>query len=600
MSVENNQNIGGGIVGVSDDTRHDRAHKYWLSLLSNRAMPTIADLTAERLGEFKTQSFLIAIAGQDKSPVVSFVGKEIFTGLDCPPLKPGASLDNVADDSLLSKLTDEFSEIQNSCEPIQFDVGVFNSAKDFPSKGVLMPFGAAESVQFIWGVLSDRKVEAPAEVSFDAPADDLSFDGGSDGSSQFDTVLSEDNSFEADEVFNSDAVESEVIVEEDSFFENERLSGFDVYQDKYEGEAYHITDVATIERSDLGTGKVSSEVYLGFDDRADTCEGEAYDISEVVTCEGAVVFYDDDQSKFDQSDISDTNDGFAGSIAEADEESGFDGFAGVSDGDLNPTAKPNEVPPEPEPESGPDPEIEPELQAEEHQAEDSFDEGTQESPEKKFEEDQEEELEEELENEVPFFNILADGRTAADGVVHVNQRSRLSLYSVLAKAYALYEESQDDRDTYASILKATGIREQARAPFTPIIKLVFGKDFDKTRITEYAAALSYARRNGQTSETLEGFLTNQPGGIKGCVQSERISKRQDKGMAGDVVLETAKEKLRAEKPMASVKLKLAGEEEFVLLIGRRGTSKGVIEIIKPLDENSSFVDPIIKRATKVS
>ena len=38
------------------------------------------------------------------------------------------------------------------------------------------------------------------------------------------------------------------------------------------------------------------------------------------------------------------------------------------------------------------------------------------------------------------------------------------------------------------------MKAQARAPMTPIVKLVFGADYDKTRLTEFAAALSYAER----------------------------------------------------------------------------------------------------------
>ncbi|MCK5041448.1 MAG: hypothetical protein KAR62_04105 [Sphingomonadales bacterium] len=540
----------------TDSGRHEKAHQYWLSLLSGRAMPTIADLTAEQLSEFKTHSFLVAIVGHDKSPVVSFAGKEIFAGDGASALKAGTSLDTVAPDSLLASLATEFSEIQNSFKPIEFDAGLLGGSLDHPSIGMLMPFGASGSVQFVWGVLSDPEVDvaAPAaDLSFDA---DPSFDSGADGASQFDEALSEDGGFEAEDAF-------EHPVTEDDFNEKERLSGFDVYADSYEGEAFHISDIATSERSDLGIGDVPSDIYLGFDDRADSFEGEAYEMSEVVTEESSIVFYDED-SGFDQGEEVESDEGFAGSIAEVGEETGFDGFADVDDA---PSVAAIAT----------EPEEEPVVETEDD------------TPEP-------EELEEE--NDVPFFNVLADGRTAADGVVHVDQRSRLSLYDVLAKAFALYEQSQQDRDTYLSILKATGIREQLRAPFTPIIKLVFGKEFDKTRITEYAAALSFARRNGQTSETLSGFLANQPGGIKGCVQAERISKREDKGIAGDVVLEAAKEKLRSEKAIGKVEVDVAGDDEFVLLLGRRGSADGVVEIIKPLTEKRSFVDPVIKRAIK--
>ena len=49
-------------------------------------------------------------------------------------------------------------------------------------------------------------------------------------------------------------------------------------------------------------------------------------------------------------------------------------------------------------------------------------------------------------------------------------------------------------DDYAEILADAGVKGQARAPMTPIVKLVFGADYDKARLTEFAAALSYGER----------------------------------------------------------------------------------------------------------
>src|SRR3546814_10358536 len=49
-------------------------------------------------------------------------------------------------------------------------------------------------------------------------------------------------------------------------------------------------------------------------------------------------------------------------------------------------------------------------------------------------------------------------------------------------------------EDYAEILDDAGLKVQARAPMTPIVKLIFGAGHDKARLTEYAAALSHARR----------------------------------------------------------------------------------------------------------
>ena len=59
---------------------------------------------------------------------------------------------------------------------------------------------------------------------------------------------------------------------------------------------------------------------------------------------------------------------------------------------------------------------------------------------------------------------------------------------------------------------------------TPIVKLVFGADYDKTRLTEYAAVLGHARRIGVARGGLAAFLDSVEGGIKGVVAAERAAR----------------------------------------------------------------------------
>ena len=60
---------------------------------------------------------------------------------------------------------------------------------------------------------------------------------------------------------------------------------------------------------------------------------------------------------------------------------------------------------------------------------------------------------------------------------------------------------------------------------TPVIKLVFGADYDKTRLTEYATALTHAHRIGLGAGQLGEYLANAPGGLKGVITDERRTKR---------------------------------------------------------------------------
>ena len=55
---------------------------------------------------------------------------------------------------------------------------------------------------------------------------------------------------------------------------------------------------------------------------------------------------------------------------------------------------------------------------------------------------------------------------------------------------------------------------------TPIVKLVFGVDYDKARLTEFAAALSYAQRQDVHLGEFKSFIENQAGGLKAPVERE--------------------------------------------------------------------------------
>ncbi len=120
---------------------------------------------------------------------------------------------------------------------------------------------------------------------------------------------------------------------------------------------------------------------------------------------------------------------------------------------------------------------------------------------------------------------LGHARASAEQARSADQRSRASLYRALGHAYDFALAAEADPQDYAELLADAGLKRQARAPMTPIVKLVFGAGYDKTRLTEFAAALSWARRNdlgaGNLAAALEGFA----GGLKGVVADERAARR---------------------------------------------------------------------------
>jgi hypothetical protein len=102
---------------------------------------------------------------------------------------------------------------------------------------------------------------------------------------------------------------------------------------------------------------------------------------------------------------------------------------------------------------------------------------------------------------------------------------------------------------------------------TPIVKLVFGAAYDKTRLTEFAAALCWARRENLLPGTLAQVLEDFDGGLKGVVAAERRARRP--APRPDRAAEI-RDRLRTMPAFAHIEIELPEtEEEFVLLVGRR-------------------------------
>lgn len=101
---------------------------------------------------------------------------------------------------------------------------------------------------------------------------------------------------------------------------------------------------------------------------------------------------------------------------------------------------------------------------------------------------------------------------------------------------------------------------------TPIVKLVFGIDYDKARLTEFAAALSYAQRRQVGTGGFQQLIEQQPGGLKALVAAEREARRPEP--RPDTRGEAARAKLRAA-PSISL-AEVPGDQEFAVVITRRG------------------------------
>jgi len=122
---------------------------------------------------------------------------------------------------------------------------------------------------------------------------------------------------------------------------------------------------------------------------------------------------------------------------------------------------------------------------------------------------------------------LADARALAVAARDAELRSRAALYRALGRAYDVGLAAADEPEAFQTLLDENGIAVQPRAPMTPVVKLVFGADYDKTRLAEYAAVLALAQREGIAAGALAEHIEATEGGIKALVARERAFRHAD-------------------------------------------------------------------------
>ena len=195
-----------------------------------------------------------------------------------------------------------------------------------------------------------------------------------------------------------------------------------------------------------------------------------------------------------------------------------------------------------------------------------------------------------LDADAGLADRLWAARESAEVCKQQDGRSRAALYRALAMAYDFAVAAKRVPDDYAEILDDAGVKSQARAPMTPIVKLVFGVDYDKTRLTEFAAALSYAERESVDFGGFQDFVEQAEGGLKGLVAAERRARSPDKPSVDRV--EAGKAALRAAAPLALAQLPT--NQEFALVLTRRNAN-GVHELVE-LVADAAMLDRALRNA----
>ena len=196
----------------------------------------------------------------------------------------------------------------------------------------------------------------------------------------------------------------------------------------------------------------------------------------------------------------------------------------------------------------------------------------------------------ELDEDAGLADRLWAARESAEVCKAADGRSRAALYRALAMAYDFAVAARRVPEDYAEILEDSGVKAQARAPMTPIVKLIFGVDYDKTRLTEFAAALSHAERCQVDFGGFEAFLDAADGGLKGLVAAERKARRPDQPVVDKAAL--GREALRAAPALALADLPT--NQEFALVVTRRNAA-GVHEVVA-LVSDEAMLDRALRRS----
>lgn len=200
------------------------------------------------------------------------------------------------------------------------------------------------------------------------------------------------------------------------------------------------------------------------------------------------------------------------------------------------------------------------------------------------------------EADMELADWLASARELAEAARGSEDRTRHALYAAIGKAYDFSLAAHDAPEDFAELVTDSGLTVQDRAPMTPVVKLVFGADYDKTRLTEFATALSHAQRLGLPQGALGEYLRSAPGGLKGVVTEERRLKREDSGQAAAPVRDAPREALAKKlRQLEHFPLDTVASEgsEFTLLVARRLPSGEVVLLGEVADDV-----PLLERAAR--
>ncbi|BDI59881.1 hypothetical protein [Qipengyuania nanhaisediminis] len=593
-------------IGQDERRMQVRAYNHWASLLGEASFPSIEELDPAELPDFGPNSVLLDFSGGIEDPAVQFLGDKLAE--ECGATQSIARLSDVPPRSLLSRITDHYMQILANQAPIGFEAEFVNQqGVAILYRGILLPFSSdRETIDFIYGVINWK------EMADAATADELllEIDQAIEADSEDEPVEDEDqpHKHHADPVTDwadspaheADAQLSPENETEPQDDEAQEFANCDAQDADDDGNAQELDDFAApFEPSDrdedglpipdfgqYGLDEPEVDEFgeeIGEED--DDANYSFASLSDYIETPAKKAI-DLDAERFDPEDYRvdnitpvDAETDQSPGDAEGDNEAGPQ--AGPETGETSPDSSPEPQPLEPQAESAPlvpaDNDSDGEASGDIAAPFDPLTAG-------------------ELPENADLYDCLASARELASNARASEDRSRTALYAAVGRAYDVSLAADAEPDAFAELLEDCGLARQVRAPMTPVVKLVFGPDYDKTRLTEYAAVLSHAHRLGLERGSLAGFLTAADGGLKGVVAAERRLRREESGKPAldpEELREQLAEKLRELEALTLEALASDGPE-FSLAVLRRDKD-GQVAILGEVAGSDTLTEKVAKK-----
>ena len=571
-------------IGQDERRMQVRAYNHWASLLGEATFPSIEELEPHNLTDFGPNSVLLDFSGGIDDPAVQYLGDKLAD--ECGADGVINKLSDVPPRSLLSRITDHYMQILANQAPIGFEAEFVNQrGASILYRGILLPFSSDdETIDFIYGVINWK------EMADAATADEL--------------LLEIDQALEAD--------------------------GEDDVGDEEQPHKHHsdpLTEWADSPSHEDEVGPVSEPIAeIGQDVDEDPVEltSEVDENGLPIPDFGQYGLDEPEVDEFGEEIIDEDEDGAGYSFAslsdyiEAPAKKAIDLDADQFDADdyrvehdeqvaptplmpeaFEPDMPANDVPVE-DTSNDHGPVVPPveEVRAEEPVVEEA-------SPVEAVAEPEDEPVVDTAEVEAPtavlaedagLHDCLASARELAENARVSEDRSRHALYAAVGRAYDVSLAAKAEPEAFDELVEDAGLTVQDRAPMTPVVKLVFGHEYDKTRLTEYAAVLTHAHRLGLGRGALADYLGSTQGGLKSVVAAERALRREESGK-DPIDAEVARAKLA--KKLRELELltleALAGEgPEFSLAVLRRD-EHGNVSVLGEVGDNAALTEKVAKK-----